>query len=549
MTFLYRLHELLNIIAKYGVDDFLENLPNTAVIRIALAPYKIKWAFSKTRKGDLGKRTRIALEELGPIYIKLGQLFSTRPDFIDPIIADELKLLQDSVTPFLTPSVHDLLYEYLESSPADIFSDIEENPLASASIAQVYAATLRTGEKVVIKIVKPGIISVIKTDLGVLKKVASIIESRTNFGRRLKLKEVLLDYEKVILNETNLQIEAANTIKLDSNFSESSNLYVPKIYSEYTRQNVLVMERIDGIPVTNIDELRSYGIDLKTLSEVGVDIFFTQVFEHNFFHADMHPGNIFVSKEHPKNPQYIAIDCAIIGSLEIKEKNYLARNLLAIFNRDYHEVARLHIESGWVPEATKTYDFETAIRSVCEPIFQKPLKEISFGQLLVSLFQTSSAFDMQVQPSLVLLQKTLLHVEGLGRQLYPDLDLWETAKPHLERWNTRQLSPLTFAKKMKDSLPDLISEMPNLLAYLSAFSSLNEIARLKRRELSLREQIFEHKKNNKRRSFWWVGILSLALGLSVIPFLEAGIYELDCVRLMLSSAFIGLGGCLLYFSR
>ena len=549
LTSLYRLHELLNIIAKYGLDDFLENLPNTVVIKIALTPYRAKWAFSKTRKGDLGKRTRIALEELGPIYIKLGQLFSTRPDFIDPIIANELKLLQDSVTPFFTPSVHDLLLEHLGSSPADIFSDIEEKPLASASIAQVYAATLRTGDKVVIKIIKPGIISIIKTDLGVLKKIASIIESRTKFGRRLKLGEVLSDYEKVILNETNLQLEAANTTKLESNFSGSSNLYVPKIYWDYTRQNVLVMEKIDGIPVTNIDELQSHGINLKTLSEIGVDIFFTQVFEHNFFHADMHPGNIFVSKEHPKDPQYIAIDCAIIGSLEIKEKNYLAKNLLAIFNRDYHKVARLHIESGWVPEGTKTHEFETAIRSVCEPIFQKPLKEISFGQLLVSLFQTSSAFDMQVQPSLVLLQKTLLHVEGLGRQLYPDLDLWETAKPHLERWNTRQLSPFTFVKKMKESFPDLVNEVPNLPAYLSAFSSLNEIVVLKRKELFIQEQALEREKRNRRRGFLWIGVLFLALGLGVTPLLESGIYESDHARVILSSAFIGLGGCFLYFSR
>ena len=549
LTSLYRLHELLNIIAKYGIDDFLNNLPHTAVIKIALAPYRTKWAFSKTRKGDLAKRTRIALEELGPIYIKLGQLFSTRPDFIDSSIANELKLLQDSVTPFLTPSVQDLLYEHLGSSPTEIFSDIEEKPLASASIAQVYAATLRTGEKVVIKIIKPGILSVIKTDLGVLKKIASIIESRTSFGRRLKLNEILSDYEKVILNETNLQIEAANTTKLDDNFSRSSNLYVPKIYWEYTRQNVLVMERIDGIPVTNIDELQSHGINLKTLSEVGVDIFFTQVFEHNFFHADMHPGNIFVSKKHPEQPRYIAIDCAIIGSLDIKEKNYLARNLLAIFNRDYHEVARLHIESGWVPEATKTHEFETAIRSVCEPIFQKPLREISFGQLLVSLFQTSSAFDMQVQPSLVLLQKTLLHVEGLGRQLYPDLDLWETAKPHLERWNARQISPFTFARKVKNSLPNLLNEVPNLPTYLSAFLSLNEIVVLKRKELLLREQALEREKNNKRKSFWWIGTLFLVLGLSITPLLEVGIYELDYMQLILSSAFIGLGGCLLYFSR
>ena len=264
-------------------------------------------------------------------------------------------MLQDSVTPFLKPSIHELLHNYLGPSSADIFSDIEETPLASASIAQVYAATLKTGERVVIKTIKPGIVSVIKTDLGLLKKIAAIIESQTQFGRHLRLTEVLSDYEKVILNETNLQIEAANTTKLGSNFAESTNLYVPKIYWEYTRQNVIVMERIDGIPVTNTAELKAHGIDLKTLSEVGVDIFFTQVFDHNFFHADMHHGNIFVSKNHKKDTQYIAIDCAIIGTLEVAEKNYLARNLLAIFNRDYHEVARLHIESGWVPEATKTH--------------------------------------------------------------------------------------------------------------------------------------------------------------------------------------------------
>jgi len=372
-------------------------------------------------------------------------------------------------------------------APADeFFKSIDSEPLASASIAQVYGASLLDGSDVIIKVVRPGIENVVKADIRLLKRLARLIEGASQLGRRLRPIEVIADYEKIILDELNLQSEAANTTQLRRNFEGSTELYVPKIYWEYTRSKLLVMERIDGIPVANIDDLNAHGVNLKHLAETGVNIFFTQVFEHNFFHADMHPGNIFVAKTDASMPKYIAIDCAIIGSLTDSDQDYLAKNLLAIFKQDYRRVAELHVACGWVPPTTRVHEFESAIRSVCEPIFEKPLSEISFGQILVQLFATAGRFDMQVQPSLVLLQKTLLNVEGLGRQLYPQLDLWQTALPFLERWNAKRLSPMTLLRKLKDNLPELLEELPNLPQFLaSAGSQGKQLAAI---NATLREQ-------------------------------------------------------------
>ena len=333
---------------------------------------------------------------------------------------------------------------------------------ASASVAQVHNATLKNGDQVVIKVIRPDIEKTIQKDLKLLRGIASLIQMLSPTGRRLRLIEIVDDYEKVIFHELDLRSEAANTSQLARNFDSSQELYIPKVYWDFTRKNILVTEKIHGIQVSNIEELKRHKIDLKILAETGVNIFFTQVFEHNFFHADMHPGNIFVSTSSQQMPQYIAIDCAIMGTLSKQDQEYLARNLLAIFKRDYRKVAELHIECGWIPKDTKVQEFETAIRTVCEPIFEKPLGEISFGKLLVQLFQTASRFEMEVQPSLVLLQKTLLNVEGLGRQLYPDLDLWQTALPYLENWHSRRISPFVFLAKIQESIPGWIDQLPDL---------------------------------------------------------------------------------------
>ena len=471
MSSITRLHKILSVAAKYGLEDFLPASRSRAMCKIALLPYRLLGLFSSQRSGDRNMRLRLALEELGPIYIKLGQLVSTRRDFLDPELADELQALQDNVPPFPMPPIETVVAAALGAPAEEFFKSIDSEPLASASIAQVYGASLLDGSDVIIKVVRPGIEEVVKADIRLLKRLASLIEGASQLGRRLRPIEVIADYEKIILDELNLQSEAANTTQLRRNFDGSTELYVPKIYWEYTRSRLLVMERIDGIPVANIDDLNARGINLKHLAEAGVNIFFTQVFEHNFFHADMHPGNIFVAKTNTSMPKYIAIDCAIIGSLTDSDQDYLAKNLLAIFKQDYRRVAELHVACGWVPPTTRVHEFESAIRSVCEPIFEKPLSEISFGQILVQLFATAGRFDMQVQPSLVLLQKTLLNVEGLGRQLYPQLDLWQTALPFLERWNAKRLSPMTLLRRLKDNLPELLEELPNLPRLLASAGS------------------------------------------------------------------------------
>lgn len=471
MSSITRLHKILSVAAKYGLEDFLPASRSLVMCKLALLPYRLLGLFSSQRGGDRNMRLRLALEELGPIYIKLGQLISTRRDFLDPELADELQKLQDNVPPFPMPPIETVVAAALGAPAEEFFKSIDSEPLASASIAQVYGASLLDGSDVIIKVVRPGIEDVVKADIRLLKRLARLIEGVSQLGRRLRPIEVIADYEKIILDELNLQSEAANTTQLRRNFDGSTELYVPKIYWEYTRSKLLVMERIDGIPVANIDDLNAHGVNLKHLAETGVNIFFTQVFEHNFFHADMHPGNIFVAKTDTSIPKYIAIDCAIIGSLTDSDQDYLAKNLLAIFKQDYRRVAELHVACGWVPPTTRVHEFESAIRSVCEPIFEKPLSEISFGQILVQLFATAGRFDMQVQPSLVLLQKTLLNVEGLGRQLYPQLDLWQTALPFLERWNAKRLSPMTLLRKLKDNLPELLEELPNLPQFLASAGS------------------------------------------------------------------------------
>lgn len=541
MSFLTRLASILNVVAKYRLGEFLQGKPGAWVLTICLLPFSLLWVFSKLGKQPKEVRLRLALQELGPIYIKLGQLLSTRRDFLDLELADELATLQDKVPPFATPPIEEIIHSELHLDPSSVFASLESQPFASASVAQVYAATLHNGDDVVIKVVRPGIEKTVKSDIRVLKWLAALIESRTLVGRRLRPIEIINDYEAVILGELNLQSEAANTSELRRNFAESPELYVPRIHWDYVSRNTMVMEKIDGIPVTDMEQLANYNINLKNLAETGVNIFFTQVFEHNFFHADMHPGNIFVAKHSPEKPQYIAIDCAIIGSLTDSDQDYLAKNLLAMLKRDYRRVAQLHVASGWVPANTKVHEFESAIRSVCEPIFEKPLKEISFANLLLELFRTAGKFNMEVQPSLVLLQKTLLNIEGLGRQLYPDLDLWETALPFLERWQAKRLSPTTLFNKVRDNLPALLENLPQLPQLLAeAAAQQQQLAKINQSlQADLRRRQQREARAQRRGKI--AGALLLALGL--ISFV--GPMSEQLLDMPLLSLGLGLSG--LYF--
>ena len=458
MSQLRRLAKIYYVVGKYRLDNLIDKSRLPLTLRIALAPTKL----IISAKASRGERLRRALEELGPIFIKFGQLLSTRPDLIAPDICAEIKHLQDNVAPFSPEVFISRVEESLDGNVNDIFAEFDKTPLATASIAQVHKASLQDGTQVVVKAVRPNIEKTISRDISLLYTVAKLVAKYSIDGPRLKPVEVVSDYEKVIFGELNLQSEGANASLLKHNFENSPLLHVPQIHWPYSNQNVLVMERISGIPVTNIQDLEDAGVNFKNLAERGVEIFFTQVFEHNFFHADMHPGNIFVDASNPEKPRYIAIDCAIMGSLTRDDQFYMACNLLAIFNRDYTQVAELHMRSGWVPKDTSIAEFTNAIRSVCEPIFERPLGEISLGHMLVSLFSTARQFNMEVQPSLVLLQKTLLNIEGLGRQLYPELDLWATAQPYLEKWLKDRYSPKAIVKQFKNDLPDLLEKLPQI---------------------------------------------------------------------------------------
>ncbi len=462
MSHIPRLLKLVNTAARYGLDEVSPAVRPRGLMGLLFRAWSALWAWHPDRRHPPEVRLRLALESLGPITIKFGQLLSTRRDFLPDALADELQSLQDRVPGFTSPSIQTLVEQALGQPWQTYFSELDTQALASASVAQVHCARLISGEEVVLKVIRPGIEKTIAEDIQVLKWLAALVERFVPAGRRLRPREVVDDYEKIILDELNLLAEGANASQLRRNFEHSSQLYVPRVYWEYTRKNLLVMERIYGTPVADIEALKARGVNLKKLAETGMEIFFTQVFNHSFFHADMHPGNIFVALHSPENPQYIAIDCAIIGSLSREDQQYLARNLLAIFKRDYRKVAQLHVECGWVPKETRVHEFEAAMRSVCEPIFEKPLRDISFGFLLVQLFQTAGRFNMEVQPSLVLLQKTLLNVEGLGRQLYPELDLWTTALPFLEDWNRRRMLPSTLFNALKDNVPDWIEQLPYL---------------------------------------------------------------------------------------
>ncbi|GLX78385.1 putative protein kinase UbiB [Thalassotalea insulae] len=468
----FRLYRIIKTFFHYGLDELLPQ--NTLPWYTKLLRLSLFWLRNKHKDKPLALRFRLAIESLGPVFIKFGQMLSTRRDLLPEDFANELAMLQDRVPAFNGEQAKKIIIEAIgEQTFEQYFQAFELEPLASASIAQVHTATLTLDDhdkEIVIKVLRPNIKKVIHADIKVMTLFAKLLARWLPDGKRLRPKEVVAEYKKTILDELDLNREAANAIQLQRNFSQGREydhiLYVPEIYSQYCSKNVLVMERIYGIGVGEIDRLHALNVNMKLLAERGVEVFFTQVFRDSFFHADMHPGNVFVNATNSADPTWIAIDCGIVGTLNREDKRYLAENFVAFFNRDYRKVAQLHVDSGWVPAGTSVDEFEFAIRTVCEPIFNKPLAEISFGQVLVNLFNTARRFNMEVQPQLVLLQKTLLYIEGLGRQLYPQLDLWQTAKPFLENWVQEQMGVKAVFTKIKENIPfwnEKLPEIPDLI--------------------------------------------------------------------------------------
>lgn len=518
MSRVLRLTKIIRTVGRYRLDELIdtERLPRALRWGLKLSPWRLTPSPAMSR----GERLRKALEELGPVFIKFGQMLSTRRDLLPEDIADELARLQDNVPPFPQEQSLAIIESALGRSIDTLYASFEAAPMASASVAQVHAATLHSGEEVVVKVVRPDIEPVIRQDIALLYTLARLVERHVQDGRRLRPVEVVNDYELVILDELDLGREAANASQLRRNFEGSNLVYVPKVYWDYSCRDVFTMERISGIPVTDMAALRERGVDLKVLAERGVEIFFTQVLRDSFFHADMHPGNIFVDATDPADPSYIAVDCAIIGALSESDQYYLARNLLAIFRRDYHEVAQLHVECGWVPPHTRVQDFESAMRAVCEPIFERPISEISFGELLIYLFRTARRFDMEVQPSLVLLQKTLLNIEGLGRQLYPELNLWDTAMPFLEEWVAQRYSPQSVIRRLQRHAPSWLEQLPQLPDVV--MDNLQHTRELEQRFDAQQQHVQQiqqaaHKSVQRQRRYIVAGLAVGAAALMAVP--------------------------------
>jgi ubiquinone biosynthesis protein len=460
----FRLLRINFILVRYNLDEIILSTPWFSPLRFLR--YFNPWYWMLKNKLTRGERIRLALEALGPIFIKAGQVISTRRDFLPDDIADELSKLQDRVPPFPGKDAKRMIETSLKLKLTDIFLEFDLKALASASIAQVHAATLLNGRKVVVKVLRPNIKKIMARDIDLLNVLARLANRYWKESKRFKPKEIVAEITHTLLDELDLMREAANASQLRRNFQHTPTLYIPEIEWTYCNSEIIVMERIYGIPVHNITALRDAGMNMKKLAERGVEIFFTQVFRDSFFHADMHPGNIFVSTENVQDPTYIAVDFGIVGSLNAKDKRYLAENMLAFFKRDYQRVAELHVASGWLPPDTRVDQFEGAIRAVCEPIFERPLKDISFGQLLLRLFQTARRFNINIQPQLILLQKTLLNIEGVGRQIYPDLDLWTTAAPFLEKWLKQQLGVKAFFRRVRENIPfwsEKLPEIPGLI--------------------------------------------------------------------------------------
>lgn len=516
LTRFFRILAIQRVLIRHGFDEILFATPwlkPLSFVRILLP-----WNWVRHGYASRAARMRQVLEELGPVFVKFGQILSTRRDLLPDDIAEEFAKLQDRVPAFPGPRAREIVERAYGQSTASMFAEFDETPLASASIAQVHAARLVTGQDVIVKVVRPNIRRVIERDISLMRVLANTAERYWSHGRQLKPTRVVAEIEKTILDELDMLREAANASQLRRNFADSKVMYVPEIFWRYTRQNVLVMERIDGIPISNLDALRAAGVDLHALAVSGVEIFFTQVFRDHFFHADVHPGNLFIRPGTAgAAPVFVPVDFGIMGSLSEFDQRYLVENFSAFLDRDYRRVAELHVESGWVPRDTRVDDFEFAIRTVCEPIFDRPVREISVGQLLVRLFQTAQRFHMEILPQLLLLQKTLINVEGIGRQLDPELDLWRTARPSLTRWMKDRAGFGNAAREARRHLPRWIERLPQLPNL--AFEVLDQLKE-GRIEVGTRDQSLQEIKSEirevHRRLVWaviGVGLL-LAAGLS-----------------------------------
>ena len=497
----FRLIRIQRILVKYGLDEIISATHLLRPLRFFfyLAPRR------RDRSAPQGERIRLALEELGPIWVKFGQAISTRRDLLPPDIANELAKLQDAVPPFPAEQALAILDSAYERPVDEVFERFDREPLAAASIAQVHTARLPDGQEVVVKVLRPGVREKIEQDLEVMRTIAALAARYWEHGKRLKPMEVVSEYEQTIYDELDLMREAGNAAQLKRNFEGSDMLYVPEIYWDFCRPEVLVQERIHGIPISDMNALHAAGTNIERLAENGVEIFFTQVFRHNFFHADMHPGNIFVIVEDPENPKYAAVDFGIVGTLNPEDKQYLAENFLAFFERDYHRIAKLHLDSGWVPEDARIDQLETAVRTVCEPIFNKPLSEISFAQVLMRLFRVAQRFNVEIQPQLILLHKTLFNIEGLGRELYPELDIFKTARPVLRQWMDEQIGARAMIDDFRENLPQLrqaLRELPGVLRELSERAKAGDLA-LDLRSAEI-ERIRAELENQRRQRYWLV---------------------------------------------
>lgn len=540
---LFRILRITQVMIRHGLDDLVVSIPFFRPYRFILRLRP--WSWGREPLGPRGQRIREALEELGPIFVKFGQMLSSRPDLLPEDIANELGRLQDRVPPFPGEVAQAVIEQSYGEPLSEHFARFDSQPLASASVAQAHTAQLFDGTEVVVKVLRPGIDRVIDRDLDLLYTLARLAYRYWDEGPRLRPIEVVEEYDKTIHDELDLAREAANASQLKANFADSDLLYVPEVFWEHTRRDVMVMEYIDGIPIREVERLKALGIDMRTLAHNGVEIFFTQAFRDGFFHADMHPGNIFVSEE----GQYRAIDFGIMGTLGEEDKRYLAENFLAFFHRDYRAVARAHLRAGWVPPHTRVEEFEAAIRTVCEPIFAKPISEISFGRFVMQLFQTARRFDMPVQPQLVLLQKTLLNIEGLGRRLYPELDLWETAKPYLERWMSEQVGYHAFVDGLKRELPQLGAMLPDMPRLVHSYlEHAAQDANTRKHEIEVLQGMRRDINRSQRRHYFATTGSVLVLGALIVSGLDGYAPTMIGNIPLLSWLVGGLGAALLALS-
>lgn len=511
MSRIFRSLFIIWTVWRFGLDE------------LVLSSFQAPWlrrlsrliVLGRNLKAPRGERLRMALETLGPIFVKFGQVMSTRRDLLAPDIADELARLQDRVPPFESKLAVAIIEKSFGRPLSQIFATFEQVPVASASVAQVHFATLPDGREVAVKVLRPNLLPAIEKDLALMRMMAGWVEKASADGKRLKPREVVAEFDKYLHEELDLLREAANSAQLRRNMQGLNLVMIPEMYWDFCMQDVMVMQRMKGVPISQVQRLRDAGVDIKKLARDGVTLFFTQVFRDGFFHADMHPGNIQVSLEPETFGRYISLDFGIVGTLTEIDKEYLAKNFIAFFQRDYKRVAELHIESGWVPEQTRADELEAAIRACCEPYFDRPLKELSLGLVLMRLFQTSRRFHVEIQPQLVLLQKTLLNIEGLGRDLDPELDLWSTAKPFLEKWMLEQIGPGKLFAQLKAEAPNyakLLPELPRLLAqYLKAVPKTNYRA--------IEQLLMEQKRTNKLLQSIVYGGVGFVLGLLAMQLL------------------------------